>query len=109
MDKYQLVRFEDNDFTLDVRTDVENETVWLTQEDIAYLFDRDQGVISRHINNIFKEGETLEILVKEVFSGNGIVSFDCIIYNQGEETASATVNVYQGVNDEVNEGVGVKG
>ena len=57
--------------------------------------------------DIFKEGETLEILVKEVFSGNGIVSFDCIIYNQGEETASATVNVYQDteVNEGVNEGV----
>ena len=50
-------------------------------------------------NEIFKENETLEILVKEVFSGNDIVSFDCFIYNQDEEVASATVNVYQeGVN-----------
>ena len=57
MDKYQVVKFVDNDFTLDVRADVENETVWLTQEAIALLFDRDQGVISRHINNIFREGE----------------------------------------------------
>lgn len=39
MDKYQLVRFEDNDFTLDVRADVENETVWLTQDEIASLFE----------------------------------------------------------------------
>ena len=57
MDKYKLVRFTDNDFELDVRADSENETVWLTQEEISILFDRDQGVISRHINNIFKEGE----------------------------------------------------
>lgn len=57
MDKYQVVKFVDDEFTLDVRTDVDNETVWLTQESIALLFDRDQGVISRHINNIFKEGE----------------------------------------------------
>ena len=57
MNKYQVVKFVDDDFTLDVRTDLENETVWLTQEDIAFLFDRDQGVISRHIHNIFKEGE----------------------------------------------------
>ena len=57
MDKYQLVKFVDDDFTLDVRADVDNETVWLTQESITLLFDRDQGVISRHINNIFKEGE----------------------------------------------------
>ena len=57
MDKYQVVKFVDDDFTLDVRADADNETVWLTQESIALLFDRDQGVISRHINNIFKEGE----------------------------------------------------
>jgi len=56
-DKFDLVRFTDNDFELDVRADSENETVWLTQEEISALFDRNQGVISRHINNIFKEGE----------------------------------------------------
>ena len=44
---------------------------------------------------VFKEGETFEIYVREVFSGNDIVSFDCIIYNQGDEVASATINVYQ--------------
>jgi hypothetical protein len=45
---------------LDVR--LENETVWLTQAQMVALFERDQSVISRHINNIFKEGE----LEKEV-------------------------------------------
>ena len=48
----------------------------------------------------FKEGEVLEIFVREIFSGNDIVSFDCIIYNQGEEVASATINVYQSENME---------
>ena len=57
MDKYQLVKFEDGDFALDVRADQENETVWLTQDEMSTLFERDQGVISRHSNNIFKEGE----------------------------------------------------
>lgn len=45
--------------------------------------------------DVFKENETLEILVKEIFSGNDIVSFECFIYNQKEEIASATINVYQ--------------
>ena len=57
MNKLQLVKFTDNDFELDVHADSEKETVWLTQEEIAFLFERDQGVISRHINNIFKNGE----------------------------------------------------
>lgn len=57
MKKYQLVKFEDNDFSLDVRADLEKETVWLTKEEIGELFDRDRTVISRHINNIYEEGE----------------------------------------------------
>jgi len=57
MDKFDLVRFTDNDFELDVRADSENETVWLTQEEIAFLFERNKSVISRHIRNIFVEGE----------------------------------------------------
>lgn len=55
--KFDLVRFTDNEFELDVRADSENETVWLAQDEMAQLFDVNIGRISRHINNIFKEGE----------------------------------------------------
>ena len=44
---------------LEVR--VENESVWLTLNQIALLFDRDKSVISRHIANIFKEKELSKI------------------------------------------------
>ena len=60
MDKYQVVKFVDDDFTLDVRTDIENETVWLTQEEMALLFNSDRTRITRHINNILKDGELEE-------------------------------------------------
>ncbi len=36
---------------------LENETVWLTQNQMAELFQRDKSVISRHIKNVFEEGE----------------------------------------------------
>jgi len=36
---------------------LENETVWLTQAQMAELFQKDRTVITRHINNVFKEGE----------------------------------------------------
>jgi len=39
---------------------VEAETVWLTQAQMSELFQRDQSVISRHVNNVFKEGELEE-------------------------------------------------
>ena len=56
-DKFDLVRFTDNDFELDVRADSKNETVWLTQEEMARLFDVNVGRISRHTSSIFAEGE----------------------------------------------------
>ena len=34
-----------------------NETVWLSQDQLTVLFERDQSVISRHLSNVFKEGE----------------------------------------------------
>ena len=52
----QIVVYQPNETVrLDVR--LENETVWLTQEQMALLFGRDQSVIARHVGNIFKEGE----------------------------------------------------
>lgn len=43
--------------TEDVRADKENETIWLTQEEMALLFDMDRTRITRHIAAIYKEGE----------------------------------------------------
>ena len=57
MKKFDVVKFEDNDFVLDVRTDKENETVWLTQDEMALLFDVDRTRIVRHIGNIYKDNE----------------------------------------------------
>ena len=39
---------------------LEEETVWLSQAQMAQLFGRDQSVIARHIRNAFREGEVLE-------------------------------------------------
>ena len=55
--KYEVVKFVDNDFELDVKADINNETVWLTQEEMALLFDVDRTRIVRHISNIYLEGE----------------------------------------------------
>ena len=52
----QIVVYQpDETIRLDVR--LENETVWLTQEQMSKLFGRTQPVIARHIGNIFTEGE----------------------------------------------------
>jgi len=58
MDKRnEVVLFETEDKSIILPVAVENETVWLSQAQMMELFDRDQSVISRHINNVFKEEE----------------------------------------------------
>ncbi len=53
--KQELVLFNSYDGKVSLSVAVENDTVWLSQEQLAKLFDRDQSVISRHISNAFKE------------------------------------------------------
>lgn len=55
----QIELFESQDgIVLDVQ--LCKETVWLTQEQLSLLFERDQSVISRHLTNVFKEGELIK-------------------------------------------------
>jgi len=55
----QIEIFESQDgIVLDVQ--LSKETVWLTQEQLSLLFERDQSVISRHLTNVFKEGELIK-------------------------------------------------
>ena len=53
--KNEIILFENQDVKLEVN--MKDENVWLTQEQMARLFDRNIGVISRHIKNIFAENE----------------------------------------------------
>ena len=54
-DKIIIYQTEDGQTQIDVH--LENETVWLTQAQMAELFDKDRTVIGRHIRNIYKEEE----------------------------------------------------
>ena len=53
----ELVMFHDGAFELDVRVSTAENTVWLTLDQIASLFEKDKSTVSRHIKNIFSEGE----------------------------------------------------
>ena len=56
--KNEIILFENQDVKLEVN--MNGETVWLTQDQMAKLFGKDRTVITRHINNIFKDGELEE-------------------------------------------------
>lgn len=53
----ELVIYTTEDGLTKVDVTFENETVWLTQEQMSELFQRDRSVITKHIRNIFTEGE----------------------------------------------------
>jgi len=52
--------------TLEVRLD--HETVWLTQDQMAELFGRERSVITKHLRNVFKEGELEEDSVRAKYA-----------------------------------------
>ena len=54
----QIILYRPND-TISLEVRLENETVWLTQEMMSDLFQRNKSTISRHIKNIFQEKELL--------------------------------------------------
>lgn len=53
----ELVIYESTDGNIKLDVNLENETVWLSLEQMSKLFGRDKSVISRHIKHIFEEGE----------------------------------------------------
>ena len=52
-----IVVYKSNDGVVQLEVQLANETVWLTLFQLAMLFDRDKSVISRHLRNIYAEGE----------------------------------------------------
>jgi hypothetical protein len=57
MSERELIIFSTADGKISVQTRFDEETVWLSLDQIATLFDRNKSTISRHINNVFEEGE----------------------------------------------------
>jgi hypothetical protein len=60
MENTKIIIYQTEDGITKIETRLENETVWLNQEQMAELFQRDRTVITKHIGNIFKEGELEE-------------------------------------------------
>lgn len=72
----EIILYQSDDSTqLEVR--IENETVWLSLNQISDLFGRDKSVISRHIRNVFEEGE---LESSSVVAKNATTAIDGKIY-----------------------------
>ena len=68
MNKYEIVKFVDEEVKLDVNISPLETTIWISIEQMSVLFERDRSVISKHIKNIFLEGELLEDSVCAFFA-----------------------------------------
>lgn len=82
-DKGEIVLYQPNE-TIRLEVRMENETVWLSQAQMAELFGRERSVIGKHIKNIFQEGELVEqnTCAKFAHMGNdGLQLYETINYN----------------------------
>ncbi|HLW06866.1 MAG TPA: RhuM family protein [Marinilabiliaceae bacterium] len=53
----EIIIYQAEDGQTKIQTRLEDETVWLTQDQMAELFQRERSVITKHVGNIFREGE----------------------------------------------------
>ena len=69
--KYELIKFKDGEFSLDVNVSPNEDTVWLTLEEIWQLFERDRSVIGKHVNTILNNLELNANSVRANFAHTG--------------------------------------
>ena len=61
MNRNEIIIFETEDHQIKLEVNVESETVWLSANQMALLFERDEKTIRKHINNVFSESEVDKI------------------------------------------------
>lgn len=79
MTNFILYNTPDNKVSINVQ--VEDETVWLTQEQMAELFDKSKKTISEHIRNIYLEGELTELATMRKSGNSGFSTKPTNYYN----------------------------
>lgn len=67
----EIIIYQTDDHQTKVQVRLEDETVWLTQKQMAELFDKGRSTITEHIKNIFDEGELDQKLVCREFRHTG--------------------------------------
>ena len=79
----EIILFENQGVKLEVN--LKDETVWLNLEQMTELFNRDKSVLSRHINNVYKEGE---------LDRNSTVAKFATVQNESGRTVTRNIEYY---------------
>lgn len=75
-----MYQTDDGETKIDVR--IESETVWLSLNQMTELFQRDKSVISKHIKNVYQEGELDE---------KSTVAFFATVQNEGDRSVERNI------------------
>lgn len=79
----EIYKTPDDNIQIEVK--LEGETFWLSLNQIAMLFEKDNSVISRHLNNIYKEGELDRV---------STVAKNATVQIEGERSVSRNIEFY---------------
>ncbi len=94
----KMVIYQTKSGAFELRGDLEKETVWATLDQIANVFGRDKSVISRHLKNIFQEGELVQ---KAVVAKNATTAADGKVYQVDYYNLDVIISVGYRVNSKV--------
>ncbi len=83
LNSYEIVTFNQDNLSLDIRISPDHETVWMNQDEIAELFGTVRTNITTHINNIFEQSELEKVSVRQFFlqTGNDGKQYEVEYYN----------------------------
>ena len=84
-DKGQILLYQTPDGESRIEVRLEGETVWLNLEQMAELFQRNKSTISRHIKNVFEEGE---------LSADSTVAFFATVQTEGSRKVERDIAFY---------------
>lgn len=85
MENNKILIYSTPEGNTNVSVTVENDTVWLSQQQMAELFEKDRTVIGRHIRNIYKENELEE---------NSTCAFFAQVQTEGNRTVKRQKPLY---------------
>ncbi len=98
MDKKEIVVYQNEDGSLKLDINLEDETLWLSLTQIAQLFGKNKSTISRHIKNIF---ETEELQENQVVAKNATTANDGKIYQVDYYNLDMIISIGYRVNSSV--------
>ena len=85
MDKGQIILYQTPDGESKIEVRLENDTVWLSADQMAELFQRNKSTISRHIKNVLEDGELEEAAT---------VAFFATVQNEGDRKVERKIAFY---------------